>query len=458
VPVRDAKQAIAGALYAGKLLNRNYDLVDSLRNAAFGGEMYRGKHVGTVTIFQWDLRIATNVVTRQGERAIGTRVSTTVYDRVLENGLPWFDRAFVVNDWYLSAYEPIRDIGGRIVGIFYMGMLEAKYDAMRRAAIGKLITVTAVGMLVALILTYVLAGKLAAPLGELNAAARKLAQGVLGHTVDLRPTYREAQDLTNAFNEMSKQLRTREEQLIQTNEELKVANRSYFEMLGFITHELKSPLSSCVLNVNILKDGISWPLNDQQKKVVDAIRRNLSYFDEMIKNYLDLSRIENQELTVKPAAVALLQECIQPVIDGLKSQLDERQMTAEVDVPDTLTVEADPNLMRVVYENLLSNATKYGRPQSTIRVQCEERDSRVRLSVWNEGQGIPPDQISLLFQKFSRLQQKGTEREKGSGLGLFICREIIEKHGGRIWAESEPGKWANFIFELPKKGEQAASV
>lgn len=132
-PVFGYDGTLIGVLYGGKLLNRNYEIVDKVKDIVYEGVKYKGKDTGTATIFQRDLRISTNVKAEDGSRAIGTRVSQEVYERVLEKGLPWVDRAFVVTDWYKTAYEPIRDINGQIVGILYVGILEQPFiDTARR--------------------------------------------------------------------------------------------------------------------------------------------------------------------------------------------------------------------------------------------------------------------------------------------------------------------------------------
>jgi two-component system NtrC family sensor kinase len=127
IPIFDAGERVLGVLYGGVLLNRKFDLVDRIRDAVFGDRTYAGRPVGTVTFFLGDVRIATNVMLDAGTRALGTRVSDQVGERVLQRGQRFADRAFVVNDWYLSAYDPIRDPEGRIVGIIYVGLLEKIY-------------------------------------------------------------------------------------------------------------------------------------------------------------------------------------------------------------------------------------------------------------------------------------------------------------------------------------------
>ena len=130
-PVKDPVSHVMGVIYAGTLLNRNNALVDHIRSIVTEGQVLDGRPVGTVTIFQWDVRVATNVILPNGNRALGTRVSAEVYDQVLENNRSWYSRAFVVNDWYISAYDPILDVEGRVVGILYVGVLAKKYDQIK---------------------------------------------------------------------------------------------------------------------------------------------------------------------------------------------------------------------------------------------------------------------------------------------------------------------------------------
>ncbi len=145
-PVMDTHGAILGVLMGGVLLNRNYEIVDQIKQIVFKGAKYRGKDIGTATIFLGDLRIATNVFDREGHRAVGTRVMKEVGEQVLEKGLSWIHRAYVVDDWYITAYEPIRDVEDNIVGILYVGLLESKYVILKE----KLIFLFMFGMLVSI--------------------------------------------------------------------------------------------------------------------------------------------------------------------------------------------------------------------------------------------------------------------------------------------------------------------
>ncbi len=159
-PIFDFNGQILGALTGGVLLNRNYDVVDRIKNIVFKDAKYEGKEIGTATIFLGDLRISTNVMDKEGNRAIGTRVSKEVYEQVLGKGLPWIQRAFVVDDWYITAYEPIRDVQNKIVGMLYVGMLESKYASLKERLILFFFLFSMSGMLIALTISFLLSWRM----------------------------------------------------------------------------------------------------------------------------------------------------------------------------------------------------------------------------------------------------------------------------------------------------------
>jgi two-component system NtrC family sensor kinase len=159
-PIVDFNGEVLGALTGGILLNRNYELVDRIKNIVFKDVKYKGKDIGTATIFLGDLRISTNVMDKEGNRAIGTRAMREVQEQVLGKGMPWVHRAFVVDDWYITAYEPIRDIQDKIVGMLYVGMMESKYALMKERLILLFFLFSMSGMLVALTVSFVLSWRI----------------------------------------------------------------------------------------------------------------------------------------------------------------------------------------------------------------------------------------------------------------------------------------------------------
>lgn len=455
-PIREGTELL-GVLYGGILLNRNIEFVDRVKNIIYKDAEYRGKQIGTVTIFLHDARIATTVRLPNGNRALGTRVSKEVADSVLDNGRPWIDRAFVVNDWYLSAYDPIRDCRGRVVGMLYVGILERPYSDMSRNLILRYVVLCAFALAFALVLAFVIANRLSQPIHRLVEASNRMRHGENPPPVPCDGACQETESLIRAFNQMADVLAERQARLTEANQQLEGANknlitlnRSYMETLGFVAHELKSPLASIMNYVYLLDQEMVGPLTDKQKKAVRNIDTNLKRIVEMVRHYLNLSRIENQEVQPVRTRVAVNADVLKPIVESYEGDLEARGMRVENRVPEDLLIHADLNMTREVFENLVSNAIKYGRENSAISVTAEPAGEMVRFAVRNEGEGVAPDSIGQLFQKFSRLEhEQTTRRQKGTGLGLFITKHIVEAHGGTIEAVSEYHKWIEFRFTLP---------
>ena len=159
-PVLDFNGEILGVLMGGVLLNRNYEIVDRIKNIVFKDAKYRRREIGTATIFLGDLRISTNVKDKEGNRAIGTRAMKEVQEQVLGKGSPWVQRAFVVDEWYITAYEPIIDVENKIVGMLYVGMMEAKYAVMKEKLILLFFLFSMSGMMFAFAVSFALSWKI----------------------------------------------------------------------------------------------------------------------------------------------------------------------------------------------------------------------------------------------------------------------------------------------------------
>ena len=454
-PVYDGEGRIMGALYAGILLNRNHGLVDKIRSIVFEDKLYQGREVGTVTIFQWDCRIATNVVLPNGNRAIGTRVSEEVYDKVLENGLNWYDRAFVVHDWYLSAYDPIHDGEGKVLGILYVGVLAKQYDDLKKS-LWKLygIVSLAVGLFV-LAVGLLFAGRLTGSISGLADAARTIADGNLELNMVEPRTDDEVKDLTRAFNTMAVRLKERDEglrranaALEETNRSLQTLNENYLDMLGFVSHELKNSLGVIYTSARALDAGLVGPMSDSQAALARNIARAIEGAVKMTRNYLDLARIEKRELRVEPEKADMIKDVVAPVLEEMAPMVKERKVTIENALPDRIPILGDAAFLRVAYRNLLDNALKYGNEKGRVRLGVEAIDGMHQFEVWNEGRGLGKEHLPRLFEKFVRFDVR-PESSRSTGLGLFITKEILAKHGGRIWADSEEGKWMRFRFTLP---------
>lgn len=457
-PIIQAPGKVVGAVRGGTVLNRNYEFVDFVRDNIFTVATYGGKNLGTVTIFLGDVRIATNVMGPGGGRAIGTRVSAEVYDKVLGKGETWIGPAFVVDSWYMSAYEPIRNPGGDIVGILYVGVLKDRYDDMRRQATGMFLGIALLGLVMAAVVGSWRAGRVAKPITELTRAAVEVARGNLDYRLPapMQAQHDEISRLTVAFNEMVSALNERQDQLRESHKQLQETagelerwNQNYLDTLEFITHELKNQVAAMKINLLAVREGYVGDLTAEQGEALDDVASSVNRTEEMILNYLNLSRIEKGDLEVRARPVQIEADVVQPVLREIRARFEEVKMRVEVDLSADLMAYADPSLLQIVYENLLSNAAKYGREGGLVRLYGSRLNGWVELHVWNEGTGVPADQADELFRKFSRLQTPG-EQVRGTGLGLFITREIVRKHGGDIHAESEHGQWIDFVFTLPR--------
>lgn len=457
-PLRDETGRICGTLRIGTILNRNFDFVDFVRENIFTAATYGGKNLGTVTLFQGDVRITTNVIGPGGDRAVGTRVSAEVYDRVLIEGKTWTGPAFVVDSWYLSAYEPLQDIEGNILGMLYVGILKKRYDDMRNQAVALFLLVSAIGVVGAVFLSLWLSSRLARPLVRLTAGAAEVTRGNLSYQLPgpVRAERDEIHKLTRAFNQMVTALRERTDELGRSRDDLqRTANalqqwvQNYLEALEFITHELKNQIAAMKINLLAVRDGYVGPVSEEQKEALDDVGQAIHRAEEMILNYLNLSRIEKGELQVRARPVHVESDVLPPVLSNLKGRLDSRRMQVEVDCQEDLIVQADPALLQIVWENLLGNAAKYGKQGGRVRVSGRRiAGGMAEFHVWNDGPGVSADQMGRLFEKFFRIPSQ-VEQERGTGLGLFLTREILRRHRGDIRAESEYGHWIDFIFTLP---------
>ena len=170
---------------------------------------------------------------------------------------------------------------------------------------------------------------------------------------------------------------------------------------------------------------------------------------ELALEHVVLVGIEKGELAPDTRPLDLRTDLLDPMVEQLQPQIDQAGMHVDVEGPGHLAAVGDPTLLRIVVDNLLSNAAKYGCKGGRIVLELGEADGEARLSVWNEGEGVRAEDLPRLFGKFVRLDRPSAEARKGTGLGLFVSREIVERHGGRIWAESEPGQWARFTFTIP---------
>lgn len=449
VPVMNGRGQVDGVFYGGRVVNRDYTFVDRIRDLVYGRELYRGKPVGTVTIFQDDVRISTNVPDESGQRAIGTRVSSQVYEKVVKEGQVWHDRAFVVTDWYKTAYEPIKNIQGEVIGILYVGTLEQPFYDMARQVLVIFLLAVGVVTLIAVLFSFVLAGAISRPLTQVVHASECLASGDWGCQVTANTSIKDINSMAEAFNAMAIGLKERQESLRVSNEKLAAMNKSYVDLIGFVAHELKGILASAVMNAYAVRDGYLGMVNFKQRKALDSVTRNLDYLDATVKKFLNLGRVERGELDVHKTSLSLKKDVFDASIHSLAAISLRKKLNISNEIDPDLAVQADADLMQIVANNLVSNAIKYSPDAGRISVTARPVNGKVEVDVYNDSTPISEEQRARLFQKFSRLDSPETKKVKGTGLGLYITKQIIERHGGSI--RVEPREHGNsFVFQIER--------
>jgi signal transduction histidine kinase len=232
--------------------------------------------------------------------------------------------------------------------------------------------------------------------------------------------------------------------------QLEQSQRDYLTLLGFVSHEMKSPLSSMMAVGSTYLKGYTGPVDPLADKTVKKMMRISGYLVNMVNNYLDLSRLESGEMKFNPVpGVKFREEVLDFAMDTVSARAEERGSRISVEGPTEISLTGDLDLLRIVAVNLLDNAIKYGDENIEVLVNLAEEGGNLVFSVRNKGVGFDKEQAKKLFHRFSRLKQKGTEDRRGTGLGLYLTWWIVQKHGGRIEADSEPGQWAEFRVYLP---------
>ncbi len=463
-PLRAADGRTVGVLYAGHLLNGDFGIVDAVWN-----ELYRdntsgvGELAGTVTLFLGDVRVSTNVRTPTGERATGTRVSAPVAEAVLQQGERWNGRAFVVDDWFITAYEPLRDVTGRIVGMLYVGLPEASYVATRNRVILSFIGIATVGFLLVLAVTYIGIQRMTRPLAQMVDATRSIAGGDFDHEVEVDPRSEgEISRLAGSFNFMLQGLRemrgdveewalTLEEKVRERTAELvkmqaRVAQSERLASLGMlaagVAHEVNNPLGGILALTSLTLEEL--PEDHPERENLEEVVRQTERCRDLVKHLLEFSR----QTEVSPEEMSL-----NDVIERTLALLRRQSLFFNVRVdthldPDLPPIFGDSSQLEQVFMNILMNAVQAMDEQGTITITTQRAagdDAFVELLFADTGKGIPPEHLGRIFDPFFSTGKGG----QGTGLGLSIAYGIISKHRGTISVESDVGVGTSFTIRLP---------
>lgn len=459
-PLVDEKGTIIGVLYGGILINQNYEIVDRIKEIVYKGEKYKGIETGTATIFQHDLRISTNVKKANGERALGTRVSKEVNQAVLKEGKPWIHRAFVVNDWYITAYEPIKNIDDKIIGILYVGMLEKPYVDLRNNVMIIFTGMSILCVVFLVVILYFVTSTIIQPLQDMIFATNKIAQGNLNQKVEIN--FRdEIGELAQSFNQMTKNLKMANEKLIHwgktLEERVEERTKELREMQDYliqseklaslgkisagVAHEINNPLTSILINAHLMleKTEKKHPFHEYLNLIADETSRCTN----IVKGLLEFSRQDPPQKVYSD-----VNEIINRTLQLLENQASFQNIRIIKKLNENLPrTKLDENKINQVFWNLMINSSEAMPKDGTLTIvsQFSADENYIEIDFIDTGVGIPKEAINKLFDPFY------TTKSNGIGLGLAISYGIIEQHQGKIEVKSEPGQGSVFTISLPVK-------
>ncbi|MCP4591470.1 MAG: HAMP domain-containing protein [bacterium] len=467
-PATDETGRIIAVVYAGQLLNRSTATADSAAPGIvqqINGTLYRdlrdeGQFRGVATIFQKDVRITTNLTTADGASAVGTRVDADVYRTVIGRNEPWIGRTYGVDDWYITAYEPIANLAGERIGMLGVGMLERPYTAVRDEVTLIFAAIALFCFLLIVIVTYALTRSLVRPLEEMVVVSQSVAAEDLSRRVritdqsELGLLGMSFNDMLDRISEMKSQLeqwaKTLEQKVEQRTEQLvrvqtQVARQQRLASVGQlaagVAHEINNPLGGILTFASLVLEDL--PPDSPHREDLDEIVRQAIRCRKIVTELLEFSR--QREAHMESANV---NDVVSRTLGLLEKQalFHDITVTREFDrrLPDTVM---DESQMQQVFMNIILNGAHAMHERGALTIQTGSDDERrqVYVRVSDTGCGIPQEHMEAIFNPFFTTKDPG----EGTGLGLAVAARIVQAHGGRTDVESEVGRGTTFRIYLP---------
>lgn len=460
------------ALVRGILLNQNLAFIDTINDLVYRQSSLPEGSQGTATLFLDDVRVSTNVRLFADRRALGTRVSSVVRKTVLEDGQVWLDRAFVVNDWYISAYEPIKDSYGKRVGMLYVGFLEApfaqtKYESLL-ILIGAFLFVAALSVPIFLRWArgiFKPLERMANTIGRVEngdlSARTNIAQVqdeialVADHLDDLLDQVQERDKRLRAWNDqLNERVDARTSELREANRQLEATTRQLImseklaaigEITAGVAHEINNPVAVLQGNLDVLRDllGEHAKLGDTEFRLIDE---QVNRINLIVTKLLQFAKPEEYAGFVERHSVAEVIDDCMPLIAHLLSRSDINVVREH---HSTRLVLMNRTELQQVLVNLKVNALHAMSERGTLTLTDidQDRDGApgILITVRDTGSGMDAEVLNRIFDPFYT-----TKRREGTGLGLSITKTLIDRQGGVLGVESEPGKGTVFTIWLPE--------
>jgi signal transduction histidine kinase len=532
----------------------------------------------TCTIFQRMnekgdmLRVVTNVKKLDQSRAIGTYIPAANPDgtkndvvSTVINGEIFHGRAYVVNDWYLTAYEPIYDSRKKIIGMLYVGVKQESAESFRESilqtkigntgylfaiggngvhkgeylisksgkrdgksvwqqkdingdfifqnlikqsltlrdgkieqlvysesqqkniiimytyfepwdwviganayeedyreakdkvdeVISDLVLQTLwIGLLILILVTilaFYLSARIAKPLNQITESVEILAAGNLSQKIKYTKED-EIGILAKSYNKMSAEIHGQRQQLQATNKQLEEANSTKDKFFSIIAHDLKNPFNTLMTYSSTLLKQYKNLDEDKLKRGLEALHNNSKRGYNLLVDLLTWARSQSGNMEFEFDTINLY-DIANDNVSLLKERAKDKGIKLFSEIDDNISAYADKNMVSTVIRNLMTNAVKFTSSGGEIKISAEKIKSMVQVTISDTGMGISEENINKLFRINTFYRTLGTDKEKGTGLGLILCQEFIEKLDGKIWVESELGKGSKFIFTLPESNK-----
>ncbi|WP_394129201.1 cache domain-containing protein [Shewanella maritima] len=495
LPIMDVNGNVVWYLDSGILINHNTEIVDYIRDLVYADGTLPERSIGTVTIFLDDARISTNVplneIGKSGdefERAVGTLVSDEVRKKVLIDGENWIDRAFVLNDWFISAYSPIEDIRGQRVGMIYTGFSESPFIHNYLLNIIELGTILMLVLLISGLLVYRGAYSLLQPIEQIHHVVKAVQSGRNVRIGELGlESENELYDLAEQFDRMLDLLQQRNSQIQAAAEQLevKVEQRTHSlktkteelqknvallnetrqqlvtnekltalgELTAGIAHEINNPTAVILGNMELLKYELGNKAQDVEEEI-DIVIQQVGRISTIIRSLLQYSRPGEFNA---PIAMHPITPIVEEMLVLVRHSINKQQVELIKDLQATCEVEVNqPQILQVMI-NLVVNAAHASCDQGRIFIRSYDwlddngQLQGVKIEIEDEGVGISEEQLSRIFDPFY------TTRKDGTGLGLSLSYGIIKRIGGTIEVESTLGKGTLFTIGLFHKAKDESS-
>ncbi len=240
--------------------------------------------------------------------------------------------------------------------------------------------------------------------------------------------------------------KTAEAALVESQQQLKELNETKNKLFSIIGHDLRGPIGTLKMVLNVLINDIEQRSLEDTRKLLESVYASTSVTFDLLENLLMWARSQQDAVSMVQTAIVIRQVVSENI--ALLSELAiNKGQTLHNHVTEDYLAFADQNMTNTVIRNLIMNAIKFSEPTKHIHIKARVEDAFVVVMVCDEGRGIPPEDIERLF--LPSYTSTGTAGEKGTGLGLLLCKDLVERQGGRLWVESEPGKGSTFSFSLP---------